>query len=176
MPGMSSELILKAPVFKRLSDQSRVAGFSTSPVLANIISDLKNPTKSLVDIALSAGMYADTKQAAHFDKDWLDSGGTGFWHASPYKVADLVRAGMINALEVYQSTGKPLDFFWILSGSKQTDRWNVVVAENSDTIVVMFFTPDVPCMLKMVDDYSMWITEQDGTGKISTRHTLRPVE
>jgi hypothetical protein len=172
---MSSELILKAPVFKRLSDQSRVAGFHTSPVLANIISDMKNTTKSLVDIALSAGMYADTTQAAHFDKDWLNSGGTGFWSTSTYDVPGLVRAGMINALEVYQSTGKPLDFFWILSGKKQTDRWNVVVAEATDTIVVMFFTPDVPCMLKMVDDYSMWITEQGSSG-ISTRHTQRPVE
>ncbi len=176
MPGMSSELILKAPVFKRLSDQSRVAGFNKSPVLANVISDLKNTAKSIVDIALSAGMYADTKQAAHFDKDWLDSGNSGFWHTSSYNVAGLVRAGMLNALEVYQSTGKPLDFFWILSGTNQTDRWNIVVAEATDTIVVMFFTPDVPCMLKMVDDYSMWVTEQDAAGTISTRHTRRPVE
>jgi hypothetical protein len=171
---MSSQLILKAPVFKRLSDQSRVAGFHQSPLLATIISDLKNTTKSLVDIALSAGMYTDTKQAAHFDKDWLDSGNTGFWTGTGYKVADLVRGGMITALDVYWNTGKPLDFFWILSDSK--NGWKVVVAEATDTIVVMFFTPDVPCNLKMVEDYSMWVTEQDKAGNVSTRHTLRPVE
>lgn len=176
MPGMSSEVILKAPVFKRLSDQSRVPGFHQSALLATIISDLKNTTKSLVDIALSAGMYTDYKQAAHFDKDWLGSGGGGFWNGSGYKVPELIRDGLITALDVYWNTGKPLDFFWILSGLNQTAPWNVVVAEATDTIVVMFMTPDVPCNLKMIDDYSMWITEQNAAGNVSTRHTKRPVE
>jgi hypothetical protein len=176
MPGMSTEVIIKAPVFKRLSDQSRVAGFDKSPLLANIISDLKAGAKSLVDIALGAGMYADSKQAEHFDKDWLNSGGTGFWSKGPYKVPDLVRGGIIKALEVYQSTGKPLDFFWMLSGTDKADPWKVIVAEAADTIVVIFFTPDVPCGLKMIEDYSMWVTEQDGGGNVATRHTKRPVE
>ena len=102
---------------------------------------------------------------------------TGFWHGTAYKVAELVRTGMINALDLYQSTGKPLDFFWMISGTGSTAPWNVIVAECTDHIVVIFFTPDVPCNLTMVDDYSMWITEQDPATKVvATRHTRRPIE
>jgi hypothetical protein len=108
---MSMELIIKAPVFKRLGDQSRVAGFHSSPLLANIISDLKTTTKSLTDIALSAGMYSDTKQAEHFDKDWLNSTNAGFWSTGQYDVPGLIRAGVIKALEVYKTVSR-----WISSG------------------------------------------------------------
>ena len=175
MPGMTDN-ILRAPVFKRLSDQSRVKNFYKSPMLANIISDLKTTTKTVVDIATSAGMYADSTQSKHLDKDWLDSGGQGFWHTSKYKVGELVRQGMIQALEVYQATGKPLEFFWMISGQNMTDPWNVLVAEGTDNVIVIFFTPNVPCNLPMVDDYSLWVTEQDGAGNVATRHTKRPVE
>lgn len=174
MPGMS-DYILKAPVFKRLSDQSRVKDFYKTTFLAGIIDDLKANKKTLVEIALSAGMYTDYNQAKHLDKDWLDKDGTGFWHLTKYKVADIVRAGIIQALEVYQSTGKPLDFFWVISGPDITDPWNIWVAECTEHIAVTFFTPNVPCNLPMVDDYSMWITEQDNTGTVATRHTKRPV-
>jgi hypothetical protein len=168
--------ILTAPVFKRLSLQSRVAGFSQSSALANVISDLKNTSKSLVNIAIGAGMYTDANQAAHLDKDWLDSGGTGFWHTTRYKVADLVRAGMLQALQVYQSTGKPLEFYWMISGRGGTGDWNVLVVEATDNIIVIFFTPNVRCDVPTVEDTSMWVTEQDANDKVLTRHTQRPNE
>jgi hypothetical protein len=171
---MSMELIIKALVFKRLGDQSRVAGFHSSPLLANIISDLKTTTKSLTDIALSAGMYRIPSRRSTLTR-------TGSIPRTPASGArdnmmpGLIRAGVIKALEVYQSTSKPLDFFWMLSGPKQSDPWKVVVAEAADTIVVIFFTPDVPCNLKMVDDYSMWVVEQTPPNPVVTRHTKRPV-
>jgi hypothetical protein len=175
MPGMS-DFILRAPVFKRLGDQSRVAGFHKTSMLANILDDLKNSSKTLLEIAFSAAMYTDAKQAEHLDKDWLDSAGSGFWHTSNYKVAELVRGGIVKALEVYQSSGKPLDFFWMISGKNMTDPWNVLVAECAEHILVIFFTPNVPCNLPMVDDYSMFIIEQDKVTKnVITRHTKRPV-
>lgn len=175
MPGMP-DIILKAPVFNRISEQTRVPGFAQSTALATIIADLKGSSKSVADIAISAGMYTDHNQSAHLERDWLDTdpANPGFWHASKYKVADLVRKGILNALQLYQSTGKPLDILWAISGPNMTDPWNVAVAECTQHIVVIFFTPNVPCPLPVVDDYSMWITEQDGGGNVLTRNSKRP--
>jgi hypothetical protein len=63
----------------------------------------------------------------------------------------------------------------VISGPNGTDPWNVVVAEAADIVIVIFFTPNVPCTLPMVDDYSMWIVEQDKSNNVVTRHTKRPV-
>lgn len=174
MPGMSDH-ILTAPVFKRLSDQSRVPGFHKTPILGAILADLKGGAKSVLDVAYSAGMYADRQQAKHLEEDWFDSKGQGFWHQTKYDVPALVRGGMVKALELYQATGKPLDFFWMISGDDTTDPWNVLISECTEHIVVIFFTPNVPCNLPMVDDYTMWVVEQDNANNIVTRHTKRPV-
>jgi hypothetical protein len=175
MPGMP-DIILKAPVFKRISAATRIKGAPQSTVLAGIINDLKNSPKSLADIAISAGMYHDHDQAEHLNLDWLDTDPArpGFWRASNYKVEELVRKGILNALELFQKTGKPIDLFWAISGPNMIDPWNVAVAECPEHIVVIFFTPNVPCPLPVVDDYSIWITEQDAAGVVSTRNAKRP--
>jgi hypothetical protein len=170
------DVILKAAVFKRISDASRVAGMSQSPAIAKVIADLGNSKKKLADIAISAGMYQDHTQSAHLEQDWLDlvAGKPGFWHASPYKVEELVRKGLLSALNLFWQTGKPLDLFWAISGPNMTDPWNVAVAECPEHILVIFFTPNVPCPLPTVDDYSILITEQDGAGNVTTRNSKRP--
>jgi hypothetical protein len=100
--------------------------------------------------------------------------GNGFWRTSTYKVEKLVRGGILKALEVFQKTGKPIDIFWAISGPAMTDPWVVAVAECRNNIVVTFFTPDVPCTLPLVDEYSIWITEQDATGNVVTRSARKP--
>lgn len=174
MPGMP-DIILKAPVFKRIGDATRVKGFHKSTALAAIIADLKNSNMSLIDVAISAGMYQDHGQAAHLNKDWLNSQKNGFWNNTTYDVPALVRAGILDALETYRKTGKPLDLLWAISGPNPTDPWIVSAVECSEHIVVTFFTPNVPCALPIVTDYSIRITEQDpATGSVSTRYSHRP--
>jgi hypothetical protein len=177
MPGMS-DIILRAPVFKRIGDATRVPGAQNSSFIANVIDDLKDKTKSLIDIGISAGMYTDKKQAEHLDKDWLESdpiNHPGFWNGSGYDVPGLVREGILTALTLFQKTGKPLDLFWAISGLTKKDKWNVAVAECTEHIVVIFFTPNVPCMVDMVDDYSITITEQRADKTVGTRHSKKPV-
>jgi hypothetical protein len=172
-----SDIILRAPVFKRIADATRVAGAQNSSLIANVIADLKDPNKSVIDIGISSGMYTDKQQAAHLDKDWFDSdpNHAGFWHGSGYDVPGLVREGILTALTLFQKIGKPLDIFWAISGLTMKDKWNVAVAECPETILVIFFTPNVPCMVDMVDDYTITITEQTGGGKVQTRHSKKPV-
>jgi|SRR5262245_49882945 len=175
MPGMP-EIFLNMPVFKRISEASRVTGTSQSQMIAQVIADLGDPSKPLADIAISAGMYKDHTETAHLEQDWFDlvAGQPGFWHTSAYKVEELVRKGLLSALNLFRQTSKPLDLFWAISGPNMTDPWTVAVAECTEHILVIFFTPNVPCPLSTIDDDSILITEQDRAGNVTTRNAKAP--
>ncbi len=176
MPGMP-DLILRAPVFGRLTKASRVKGAHTSPLLDKLIKRLQGdpslPENKLVKIAVDHGFYADAAQAEHVKKDWLnDPPGGGFWPS--IDTESIIRKGLLTLCEQFKATGKPIEVFWVISGDQNTSRWEMSISVCRSIIVVMFHTPQFPCFVPTRQSNSMWIARLESNTAVS-RPVLEPV-
>lgn len=165
MPGMF-DVILRAPVFGRLSRASRIPGAAASPLLADIITRLGDPNDNMVDIAADMGFYSTPAQESHVRKDWLneDPGGhPGFWPT--IRTEPIMRAGLKVACERFRDTGKPLEFLWVMSGDQYSTTFEVSITECRDIVLVVFHTPPAPCLETPANSQSMWIVRY-GVGNV----------
>ncbi|HXJ33711.1 MAG TPA: hypothetical protein VMS22_06675 [Candidatus Eisenbacteria bacterium] len=175
MPGMP-DLILRAPVFHRLAKASRLAGASSNPLVDEIITrlngDPSQPANKIPQIMQDMGFYADAPAAEHFRRDWLnDPPGGGFWQT--IDTESIIRKGIAVALEKFKDVGKPLEFFWVISGDQTTSRWEMTVTVCKRVIVVMFHTPQFPCFVPTKASTSMTVIRPEG-GAIIARPVLEP--
>jgi hypothetical protein len=171
------DLLLKAPVFGRIAKASRVPGANTNPLLDQIIDRLEadptQPQNRLAQIAIDFGFYKDAQHAEHLAKHWLDDPpGTGFWPGI-LEVEEIIRKGMALALKKFRETGRPLEFFWVISGDQNSDRFEMSVSLCRKVIVVMFHTPQVPCNVPTKFSDRIWLARKE-SGSVITRAALVP--
>jgi hypothetical protein len=176
MPGMP-DLILRAPVFGRLSHASRVPGAHTNPLIDSMIARLNGdpalPGNKIAKIAEDMGFYADAPQADHFKRDWLnDPPGGGFWKTIDTEA--ILRKGLVTMLETFKAKNKPLEFFWVISGDQNSTRWEMSITVCNRVIVVMFHTPQFPCFVPTQPSTTMTIVRPEG-GVVVARPVLEPV-
>lgn len=175
MPGMT-DLILRAPVFRRLAKASRIPGAADNPLIDLIIQRLEGnstlPQNKLVQIALDFGFYQDDAQAAHLKRDWLNQGtGPGFWPTIDTEA--IIRKGMVTVLQKFQEKKRPLELFWVISGDSDTDRWEMTVSVCRRVIVVMFHTPYMPCFVPTQNSETMFVIRRE-SGTVVSRPVLEP--
>jgi hypothetical protein len=148
MPGLP-DLILKAPVFARLEVLSRDTALwktqAARDALNQIVLDLDDPTKKLIDIAKAGWLY-DNDSTVHFEKHWLNSTNDGYWKKMQTEIEAVIRAGMRRACELFISCNyaKPFEYFWVISGDTQSSRWEMSISEGVNQVTVMFHTPQTP--------------------------------
>ncbi len=171
MPGML-DIILKAPVFGRLEKASRVPGAPSNPLLDEIISRLEDPAdpdNGLVQIARDMGFYSSEAQAVHLKEHWLnDPPGNGFWQG--IDTEPIIRKGLAKACRLFRDHGRPMEFFWVMSGSQNTSDWEMSISLCHRTTLIIFHTPRVACQLQPVDSDTMWLSLEENGAVV-----LRPV-
>ena len=136
------------------------------PVVQNAITALQNPTVDLVQAAVDFGVYPNPPAAAHFANDWLNKNGKGQW--ATFQVNEIVRQGMLKALQEYVATGgRPIEMFWVVAsgpaGASQHARWEMTILRGKRQITVLFHTPQ----------YSG--TPPTNVAKSSTMWNVRPI-
>jgi hypothetical protein len=171
------DLILKAPIFGRISKASRIPGSSADARLGQMIArldaDPTQPQNKLVQIGLDFGFYSSAQQAEHLSKHWLDDPpGAGFWAGLP-EVEEIIRKGLSLALKKFRDTGLPLEFFWVISGDENSDRFEISVSVCATVIVVIFHTPQVPCNVTTEHSHNIWLARFE-TGSVITRKAIVP--
>lgn len=148
MPGLP-DLLLKAPVFARLEALSRNTDLwktqAARDLLNQVVIDLGDPSKSLVDIAKKAWLY-DYDSTTHFEEHWLNKSGNGYWKKNQSDVEAVLRAGMRRACELFiaKNYAVPFEYFWVISGDTSTSRWEMSISEGVNQVTVMFHTPQTP--------------------------------
>jgi hypothetical protein len=176
MPGMP-DLILRAPVFHRVGKASRVQGAQNNPLIdamiARLNADPLQPQNKLAKIAEDFGFYTDAAHAEHFRRDWLnDPPGGGFWPT--IDTEGIIRKGLVTMLEKFKNLGRPIEFFWVISGDQNSSRWEMSITVCRRVIVVMFHTPQFPCFVPTQSSTTMTIVRPEG-GTIVVRPVLEPV-
>jgi hypothetical protein len=171
------DLILRAPVFHRLGKASRVRGAHNNPLIDDMITRLNGdpalPANKIAKIAEDMGFYADAAQADHFKRDWLnDPPGGGFWPTIDTEA--ILRKGLATMLDTFKTKGKPLEFFWVISGDQNSSRWEMSISVCPRTIVIMFHTPQFPCFVPTQPSTTMTIVRPEG-GIVVARPVLQPV-
>ena len=173
MPGMP-DLILTAPVFGRITSASRVPGAWQHSILDDIIDDLNDDTQTLLDVGVKYAFYKDATQAEHLRKDWLNGDGDGFWPTLT-DTETIIRKGLAKALELFQSNGKPIEMYWVMSDPDENgDRWEMSTTVCADINLVLFHTPNAKCETDKKDSSWIWITKVNSTGKVVTRKAKTP--
>jgi hypothetical protein len=171
------DVLQRAPILRRLAKASRVPGAHNSPILADIINRLKNPTgpqDDMLALAIEKGFYANAAAGEHFRKHWIDDPpGSGFWPGLPTKA--IISQALLKVCELFRDTGFPIEFFWAISGDQGTDRFEVTVAEchGAKVLVVTFHTPAVPCNVATKAAPNLWVTREE-FGAVVTRNILIP--
>ncbi len=174
MPGMPDP-IQKSGVMRRMEEFSGVPNHARSKRLQEAIDSLKaDPNGATLEAVAKAGNFYDASHNSdHFRKHWLGegSGADPFWPGIQEKVKKTLSSGMLKAAELFQSTCKPCQFLWVMSGDEGTTDWWMSITEGSNVIVVIFHTPRVPCDLALEDSKTVWVV--DGAGG---SYTARPVK
>lgn len=178
MPGIP-DLIMKAPVFRRLEDLSRDTRFweneAARTALKIIVLHLDDPTKKLIDIAKAGWLY-DNASSAHFERHWLNSQNDGYWKTIQNELEAVLRAGMKRACEIFIASGysKPFEYFWAISGDVQSTRWEMSICEGVNQVTVIFHTPQTPASGASTIDYpSITIARYDTA---NAKATLQPLK
>ncbi|MGH7785214.1 MAG: hypothetical protein ACRERC_00010 [Candidatus Binatia bacterium] len=175
MPGMP-DLILKAPVLKRLEILSRIPGMKNSQKLKDAIARLNgpltDPDNRLVKIARDLGLYASDAEADHFKAHWLDDpAGSGFWPG--IDTESILRKGLWLACTKFKNSGRPCEYFWVISGDQNSTRWEISVSKGKHQITIMLHTPQFPCFVPTVHATNMWIVREEA-GAVISRKVLIP--
>ncbi|MEW6272070.1 MAG: hypothetical protein AB1689_22540 [Thermodesulfobacteriota bacterium] len=152
MPGVG-DIVLKPPIFVTFEQQSETPGWHNDPKFQAALAILQDGSigdgqalDMLVDTAGSAGqMPASVSQ--HFKDHWLGR------HLDPQEhywpgvdTAKLIRAGMRHVCESFAAVAqsaaqKPCEYFWVTGRSTGSRGWEIVVAEGTRQITVLFVTP-----------------------------------
>jgi hypothetical protein len=170
------DLILRAPVFHRIGKASRLKDAASNPLIDTMITRLNgdpaDADNKIAKIAEDMGFYTDAAQAEHFKKDWLnDPPNSGFWQTIDTEA--ILRKGLVAMLEAFKTHKKPLEFFWVISGDQNTDRWEMSITVCKKVIVVMFHTPQFPCNVTTHDSTTMTIVRRQ-QGTVVVRPVLIP--
>ena len=174
MPGMPDP-IQKSGVMRRMEEFSGVPNNANSKRLKAAIASLQaDPNGATLEAIANAGNFYDgSHKADHFRKHWLGEGpgADPFWPGIQEKVKKTLSSGMLKVAQLFQSTGKPCQFLWVMSGAEGTTDWWMSITEGSKTIVVIFHTPLVPCDLPLEDSKTVWVVNGE-----KGSYTPRPVK
>jgi hypothetical protein len=95
------------------------------------------------------------------------------------KVNAVLRAGMKRACEVFiaRAYAVPFEYFWVISGDKASDRWEMSISEGLNQVTVIFHTPQTPeVYTTFIDNPKMSIARYDnGTSKAVIEAVKVPV-
>ena len=77
-----------------------------------------------------------TNKLSHFEKHWLGSPPDGWWHTHP--VADVLRAGMREAIKHARDRALPMEVLWVCA---RDNDFHVYYSESPNQVTVIIFTP-----------------------------------
>ena len=179
MPGMP-DLMQKSPIMRRFELFSRMPGSQNSQRLADAINRLGGdptaPDNQLLKIAEDLGFYDASHPSAHFRTHWLGlpPAADPFWPTIQQEVNDKIRAGMLKTCQLFQTTGHPVEFWWIMSGAEGTTDWQMSVTDFGERILAVFHTPTVPCDEPLKDSQFTWVVTTGDAGDVVTRPAKVP--
>lgn len=137
--------------------------------------------RPLVDVAKDYGMVSNAAEEAFLRSHWYNEDGNGWWKDWP--VQEIMRAGVVRALELMRTLDLPIDAYWAPGG----DRFAVSIAvspkvgerDREGVILMILHTPPTPPDASivegdLVDDENISIIEADKDGNVVTRPCRRP--